>query len=207
MPTSYPASFDALTNPASADPLTSPSHASQHANANDAIEAIQVRAGRTGTAFPATPATGARFLRTDSNIEYYYDGTRWLSAGLLSLSMGAANAVSTTGDEYLRVANSHALGLGMYIVSISIAAYVSTTNDASNYWSFRMTSQDANTFTQIGSTVNTSATAAGTWASYSLSSIGHVGTTANEAYTLRIAKTGAPGTVSATAVVYYRLIG
>lgn len=40
MPTSYPGALDALTNPSGGD-LLSASHPQQHANANDAIEAIQ----------------------------------------------------------------------------------------------------------------------------------------------------------------------
>jgi len=45
MATNYPGALDTLTNPASTDRLTSPSHAAQHANANDAIEAIQATLG------------------------------------------------------------------------------------------------------------------------------------------------------------------
>ena len=45
MATGFPTSLDALTNPTSTDALTSPSHADQHANANDAIEALQAKVG------------------------------------------------------------------------------------------------------------------------------------------------------------------
>jgi hypothetical protein len=50
MATGFPTSLDALTNPASTDALTSPSHADQHANANDAIEALQAKVGVNGSA-------------------------------------------------------------------------------------------------------------------------------------------------------------
>lgn len=50
MATGFPTSLDALTNPLSTDVLTSPSHADQHANANDAIEELQVKVGVTGSA-------------------------------------------------------------------------------------------------------------------------------------------------------------
>jgi hypothetical protein len=39
--TNFPTSVDVLTNPTGNDSLNSPSHATQHANANDAIEAIE----------------------------------------------------------------------------------------------------------------------------------------------------------------------
>ena len=50
MATGFPTSLDALTNPTSTDALTSPSHADQHADANDAIEALQAKVGVNGSA-------------------------------------------------------------------------------------------------------------------------------------------------------------
>jgi hypothetical protein len=41
MATNFPTSVDSLVNPVSNDSLNSPSHSAQHANANDAIEAIE----------------------------------------------------------------------------------------------------------------------------------------------------------------------
>jgi hypothetical protein len=41
MATNFPTSVDVLTNPVSNDSLNSPSHSAQHANANDAIEAVE----------------------------------------------------------------------------------------------------------------------------------------------------------------------
>lgn len=50
MATGFPTSLDTLTNPTSTDALTSPSHADQHADANDAIEALQTKVGVNGSA-------------------------------------------------------------------------------------------------------------------------------------------------------------
>ena len=50
MTTSFPASLDTLTNPTSGDSLNSPSHSGQHADANDAIEALQAKVGVDGSA-------------------------------------------------------------------------------------------------------------------------------------------------------------
>ena len=49
MATNFPTSLDALTNPTASDSLTSPSHAGQHADANDAIEALQAKVGVNGS--------------------------------------------------------------------------------------------------------------------------------------------------------------
>lgn len=45
MATNYPGSLDNFTNPLSTDSQNSPSHSEQHANANDAIEAIEAKLG------------------------------------------------------------------------------------------------------------------------------------------------------------------
>ena len=45
MATNFPASLDSLTNPTSSDSLNSPSHSAQHANVNDAVEALQAKVG------------------------------------------------------------------------------------------------------------------------------------------------------------------
>ena len=50
MATSFPSGLDALTNPTSGDTLASPSHSAQHANANDAIEALEAKVGVDGSA-------------------------------------------------------------------------------------------------------------------------------------------------------------
>ena len=52
MATNYPTSLDSLTNPASTDLMSAAgvNHADQHANANDAIEALQVKVGINSSA-------------------------------------------------------------------------------------------------------------------------------------------------------------
>ena len=50
MATNFPTSLDSLTNPTAVDTLDSPPHDTQHADANDAIEAIQAKVGVDGSA-------------------------------------------------------------------------------------------------------------------------------------------------------------
>ena len=47
MSSNFPTSIDSLVNPLTTDPMNSPSHADQHTNANDAIEAIETTIGTT----------------------------------------------------------------------------------------------------------------------------------------------------------------
>jgi len=50
MATNFPTSLDSLTNPIATDKLNNPSHATQHANANDAIEALEAKVGVNSSA-------------------------------------------------------------------------------------------------------------------------------------------------------------
>ena len=50
MAINYPSSLDNFTNPTSASPINSPSHADQHSNANDAIEALEAKVGSNNSA-------------------------------------------------------------------------------------------------------------------------------------------------------------
>jgi hypothetical protein len=50
MATNFPTSLDNLTNPASTNELDAPSHSQQHADANDAIEALETKVGINNSA-------------------------------------------------------------------------------------------------------------------------------------------------------------
>ena len=52
MATNYPNNLDELINPNGTDQLSAPSHSEQHANANDAIEALQAKVGIDGSQDP-----------------------------------------------------------------------------------------------------------------------------------------------------------
>ena len=50
MATNFPTSLDTLTNPLATDTLDSPPHDTQHADANDAIEALEAKVGVNSSA-------------------------------------------------------------------------------------------------------------------------------------------------------------
>jgi hypothetical protein len=67
MAINYPTSLDSFTNPSASSLLTSPSHAQQHADINDAMEAVQTKLaiGNTvvGTYTAYTPTWTWRYRR------------------------------------------------------------------------------------------------------------------------------------------------
>ena len=112
MATNYPASLDSLTNPVSTDLMSAAgvNHADQHANSNDAIEALQVKVGIDSSAVTSShdylirvravtpyadssarttavpsPVEGQMSYLLDTNAVEVYDGTAWTA-----ISGGAA---------------------------------------------------------------------------------------------------------------------
>ena len=132
MSTSYPAALDNLTNPAATDPLSSPSHSSQHANANDAIEAMQaamgvklnarVRATRTTTqSITNTTDTAIAFTTEDFDTDAFHDNVTNNSRLTVPASMGGI---------YLIIANVEfaANATGLRQLTMRINGNAATTN-------------------------------------------------------------------------------
>ena len=89
MATNYPGALDSLTNPSAGDALTSPSHSAQHANANDAIEAIETELGTTPSGSESTVA---------ARLDKIEDGTR-LAANSVGATQLADSAVDTAAIQ------------------------------------------------------------------------------------------------------------
>jgi hypothetical protein len=111
MATNFPTSLDSLTNPQGTDSVAAVSHAAQHANANDAIEALEAKVGANDSAVTTSIDYRIRALEgasvdteaiqdivggmvsdnTETNIVVEYDDT----SGKLNFSTGA-DVVTTT---------------------------------------------------------------------------------------------------------------
>lgn len=110
MATSFPTSLDSLTNPTSGSSLNSPSHSGQHADANDAIEALQAKVGVNGSA--VTTSLDYKIANLAPA------GTVWLWAGTNAAAVSAGflvcdgSAVSRTTYAALFSAIGTAYGAG-----------------------------------------------------------------------------------------------
>jgi hypothetical protein len=119
MATNFPTSVDSLVNPVSNDSLNSPSHSAQHANANDAIEAVESYVLTTQPTFRNAVINGGFDI--------------W-QRGISSLPLGNAGvAASTTADRWasFRPANPTAVTVsrisGTGVVGAPYAARIQRT--------------------------------------------------------------------------------
>ena len=92
MATNFPTSLDSLTNPAAGDSLSSPSHAAQHSNVNDAVEALQAKVGVDGSA-----VTGSLDYKV-ANQGLVLVKSQAIGSGVSSVTV--TDAFSSTFDNY-----------------------------------------------------------------------------------------------------------
>ena len=127
----YPGAIDALTNPTSTDTLASVPHAAQHANANDAIVAIETE---LGTNPKGASATVKARLDSINPAAGQVQGSSRVFAGASALSQTAvANApmivAKDSAANYVQVAAINASSTG----SADFAAYGDNGTDASGW--------------------------------------------------------------------------
>lgn len=97
MPTNFPGSLDNFTNPTAADNLNTPAvlHSDQHANENDAIEALEVKVGIDGSLVTGSLDYRVGQLEISGHSPVTLGNANGLSLSGQQLSMGLAGANST----------------------------------------------------------------------------------------------------------------
>jgi len=163
-------------------------------------------AWNSGTGFPASPATGNRYWRSDLGMEFYYDGTRWLSTQLGQIFITTGDGIlpfSATGGGQRAGVPSHP-GTDIWLVSYSTWFFVSggTALSGSHKWVGIVTSQPAAT-TLV--TVNIDSGASSTYR-VATGSIGALLGSTNFTFSLGWTKTGTPGTLFTTTNIAFRYV-
>jgi hypothetical protein len=152
----------------------------------------------SGTSFPASPATNDLFYRSDLDMQYRWNGVRWLSE-LQRASFNLGSGVTSVPEMY------YALGSGynIFIKKISALFYITGTNNASNYWRFMIYSITSSE--TLIDTRSSAVSSAGVWSLDENPAVNTLATTAG--FHLSTSKVGVPGpgTLDGSFTVYYQL--
>jgi len=161
MSTAFPAAIDALTNPSSGDPLGGSSprkHSEQHADVNDAIEAIEAQIGTTAAPVLARlpGVAGGQTLN---------GGTAASETLTLASTAHATKGKITLGAESAYDELAASLGVGTLSPSAKIHGLATTEQlrlgyDVANYLSATVASSGVTTFAATGGTIIIQGTAA-----------------------------------------------
>ncbi len=159
-----------------------------------------------GTSFPGSPATDDLFDRTDRDIIYRYDGTRWVSIDerCQTLAVLDNNLPHTATDS--RLYGAVDLGANGIWVTRMVVVTLGISIDGSNYWTYQLNKRDAtSTETAVGGSFSTNADTTSQWVRHDVT-IGAAVTT-GLTWALKATKVSSPTSTYEAAQVYYRLIG
>lgn len=158
-----------------------------------------------GNSFPGSPVSGDLFWRTDLGMEFFYDGTRWLSKQLFTMDFEEVVNGITTSDTRLEVGPPWLGGRDVWVTRIEVTSHVATTNSGSAYWTWQLMSNNGSTWANVGNgLLSTAALAANVWVRHG-ADVNAVYSAAQGA-TLTCLKTGTPGALTCMVTLYYRII-
>jgi hypothetical protein len=162
----------------------------------------------SGTNFPSSPSSGDRFYRSDREIGYYYDGSRWLSEQVYTTPISVTSALipTTTSPTTGYGTPSWFLARDFWVEKAIISSLVATTNNGSNYWTL---AADRVSITATTTSLGSRTTAADTvnqWKRVEIA-VGALWGTSDPAFSLTCTKTGTPGALTVSAVITGRMVG
>jgi len=161
-----------------------------------------------GSAFPGSPASGDFCYRTDRDLEYRYNGTRWLSTTFYRTDFGVTDnlmplSVSATTSGRMTPWGATDLWLETFYSTI----FVSGTNDGSNYWTIELKKYTAGNSPTTVASFNTSADSASTWTPKAVEIDDIFSAATYKQLQVIGTKTGSPANIYVPAAVAYRLVG
>jgi hypothetical protein len=169
---------------------------------------------RVGTAFPASPATNDQFWRSDLGMEFFYNGTRWLSVTLFTVPIidragVLANGISATTAAALRIATPPLNGgSDIWLVDRESRYFVNggTALSASHKWVGIFAKVDTNNAETTINTLNIDSGSSSVWRSTTaaINALLTSGTyyVLNSSWT----KTGTPGNLLLEETISYRIV-
>jgi len=174
---------------------------------------------RVGTSFPGSPATNDQYWRSDLGMEFYYDGTRWLSVQLhrvvLEKWVAAQNvSVTATTAAYDRGFSPDLQGCSdIWLVKLTSNIFIASGGTAlsgSHKWDVQLQAgQDGtnNTLTAKGSAASLNSGASGVWRRVT-STLGVLlnNGTVHDTFQIDVTKTGTPGGTQFFNEVTYRYV-
>ena len=153
---------------------------------------------RVGTSFPASPVTNDTFWRSDLSLEFFYDGTRWLSTQLITTGfpMRDTNTFPFTANGTMYGSAPAPITTNAWLVGISITDQVITTNNGTNFWTFS---------TSHGTSPTSAADGVATVAQHWVT-VGQSIAVASNWVTVSMLKTLTPGSLYVAPMAYWRYI-
>jgi hypothetical protein len=142
MASNYPTNLDSFTNPTSGSKLDFPSHSTQHADANDAIEALETKIGIGSS--PAGSATTGQFLTIGGG------GSSSWSSSLSDATISAStisSSVLTSPEETITITAT--ASVGTVDANLITGGVTFATANATANWVLNLRGNDSTTLNSL----------------------------------------------------------
>lgn len=169
-----------------------------------------LRAG--GTSFPAGAVAGDRYFRTDLDLEFVYDGTRWLSTQLFAIDghlQTVFQGLAATNAAFMRVGTTQAVGTDLWIEKVitTFTVNAGTALGAAHHWDLTVSKASVAAALTTIATAAINSGASATWRSDTQTVNALLGTSAAfPVLQVGWAKTGTPGSLISAVRVTYRIV-
>lgn len=155
-----------------------------------------------GTSFPASKATNDRYWRTDLGMEFFWDGTQWVSSVLHHITLVNTFGVTTSPQNFY-APSDHTYD--MFVTTADFDTFAGSLS-GSAYWTVTLNKVDsANSATSLGS-FNQSADSSNVWTRHQIVVNAAVTNSGYRVFTVVLAKTSTPGGIYAPGLIHYRII-
>lgn len=162
-----------------------------------------VRGG--GSSFPGSPATNDRYFRTDLGMEFYYDGTRWVSMNLYRQDfVGPVAAISATSSNLQMVGMPGNGTVGVLVVK-SIVNFIVASGGSALGASHKWVGTIQRDTGGLLATINIDSGSSNVWRS-DVQTLNSVYGGGLFSHAVSWTKTGTPGNLTALTSIEYRLV-
>ena len=161
----------------------------------------------SGTSFPGTPSNNDIFYRTDRDLLYFYDGTRWLTANLYDLPIPPTDAaLPFSATSACRVTSPHAAVYDLWLEDFQSAFHVvaGTALSASHKWVITLVKSPAESTI---ATITIDSGSLNAWRDSGQIAIDALLGTTQFALSAVATKTGTPGNLFTMPTLTYRMVG
>src|SRR5574343_335187 len=158
----------------------------------------------SGTSMPGSPVTNQRITRTDLGIDFFYDGSRWLSVEVYTINSPNAASIAASTAWFLAADGTY----DMYVTTCDVVTLSASAPSGTNYYTFDLwKTSTANVFTQLGSSFDNKTDSSATWTRHQITVNAVVATASYPVLRFLATKTASAPDTYCPCTIYYRRVG
>ena len=163
-----------------------------------------------GTAFPGSPANNDLYYRTDLDLLFFYDGTRWLSTNVFTMTFAPGGGINIAATELAFPWPVPILGgTDVWLEDFTSQCFVTgggSALSASHKWVGVLAKRDSASAATTLATHNIDSGSSGVWRTFGPTAIDALLGSTYFAFSIGWTKTGTPGALNATSILSYRIV-